>query len=56
VPARAVRVGNQKVASAHADLDQIHIPDPVAIELCKLLKRLETREKELAEERKEAKT
>ncbi len=33
VPARVVRINNQKVA---AELDQIHIPDPVSQELCKL--------------------
>ncbi len=33
VPARVVRIKNEKVAQ---DLDQIHIPDPVSQELCKL--------------------
>ena len=33
VPARVVRINNKKVA---ADLDQIHIPDPVSQELCKM--------------------
>lgn len=33
VPARVVRINNQKVA---AELDQIHIPDPVSQELCKM--------------------
>lgn len=33
VPARVVRINNKKVA---AELDQIHIPDPVSQELCKM--------------------
>ncbi len=33
VPARVVRINNQKVA---AELDQIHIPDPVSQEICKM--------------------
>lgn len=34
VPARVVRINNQKVSSM--DLDQIHIPDPTSQEICKL--------------------
>ena len=33
VPARVVKINNKKVA---AELDQIHIPDPVSQELCKM--------------------
>ena len=33
VPARVVRINNKKVG---AELDQIHIPDPVSQELCKM--------------------
>ena len=47
VPARIVRINNQKVACA--DLDQVHIPDPVSQELCKLTAKLEKLEKKLAE-------
>ena len=42
VPAHIVKQGNKRVASAQpsfkpvADLDQIHIPDPISMELCKL--------------------
>ena len=36
VPARVVKRDNVKVASSFIDLDQIHIPDPVSMELCKL--------------------
>jgi len=46
VPGRAVRRGNVKIAPSE-ELDQIHIPDPVAQELCKLLLRIEHLEAEL---------
>jgi len=36
VPAHVVKRDNVKVAPAKIDLDQIHIPDPVSMELCKL--------------------
>lgn len=38
VPARVVKLNEVRVASAISgvDLDQIHIPDPVAMELCRL--------------------
>lgn len=45
VPGRAVRKGETKLAPS-IELDQIHIPDPVAQELCKLLMRVEHLEKE----------
>ncbi len=52
VPARTVRRNNQKIG----DLDQTHIPDPTAQEICKLMARishlekaLETMQKELEE-------
>lgn len=46
VPARVVRLNEVRVASAVAsvdriDLDQIHIPDPVAMELCRLDREIE---------------
>jgi len=44
VPARVVRIKNQKVA---CDLDQIHIPDPVSQELCKLQHRIDELTKKL---------
>ena len=46
IPARVVKRGSVKVGG---DLDQVHIPDPVAQELCKLTIRLEHLEKKLAE-------
>lgn len=42
VPAHIVKLGNKRVASASpmlkpvADLDQIHIPDPISMELCSI--------------------
>ncbi len=42
IPARVVKRGNVKVKS---DLDQIHIPDPVAQEICRLNIKIEKLEK-----------
>ncbi len=44
-PARVVRQNGQKVC---ADMDQIHVQDPVSQEICRLKIRLEHLEKELA--------
>lgn len=46
VPARVVRRNGQKV---EAELDQIHIPDPVSQELCRLLVKIEKLEKKVAQ-------
>ncbi|MFZ5986702.1 MAG: serine O-acetyltransferase EpsC [Bacillota bacterium] len=48
VPARVVKRGNQRVVPS-IELDQVHIGDPVAQELCKLLYRLENLENQLQE-------
>ena len=51
VPARVVRRGGEKTACA--DVDQIHIPDPIAQELCAMriqIERMEKRIKELESE------
>ena len=48
VPARIVRINNEKVTCA--DLDQVHIPDPVSQELCRLSAKLEKLEKRLKEQ------
>lgn len=45
VPARIVRQDGRRVC----DLDQIHIPDPVAAELCQYRRRIEKLEAKLAE-------
>lgn len=47
VPARVVRINNKRVENCSQDLDQIHIPDPVSMELCRLTARLDKLEKEL---------
>lgn len=41
VPARVVKIGGKKVESASDTLDQIHVADPVAMELCHLRHQLE---------------
>lgn len=45
VPGRIVKKNNVKV-NIVADLDQVHIPDPISMELCKLNVRLDKLEKE----------
>ena len=45
VPAKPVKINGLRVA----ELDQIHIPDPVSMELCRLNVELEKLKKELAE-------
>ena len=53
VPARIVKRGGVRVC---ADLDQVHIPDPVSQELCRMrgtIERLEKRIIELEKERTE---
>jgi serine O-acetyltransferase len=48
VPARVVRRDNQRVTEKQ-DMDQVHIPDPVSQELCRLQYRVEQLEKLLSE-------
>ena len=45
VPGRVVKKNNVKI-NLVADLDQVHIPDPISMELCKLNVRLDKIEKE----------
>ena len=45
VPARIVKQNGKKINKC--DLDQVHIPDPVAQELCKQLLRIEKLEKQI---------
>lgn len=47
VPGRVVRHSGKKVVSQ--DLDQVHIPDPLSQEICKLLLRIEKLEKRLTD-------
>lgn len=54
VPARIVRRKGEKV-SCHKvtqDIDQIHIPDPVSLELCRLQAEVDSLKKELSKIRK----
>ena len=46
VPARVVKRNGKKV-NINSDLDQVHIPDPVAQELCAHLMRIERLEKQM---------
>ena len=45
IPARVVRIGGKRVGSP-CDLDQVHIADPVSLELCKLDWRIAKLERE----------
>ncbi len=47
VPARMIYSGKTKKEPCKYDLDQIHIPDPVSQELCKMYMRIEALEKQL---------
>ncbi len=49
VPGRVVKKNNVKI-NVVADLDQVHIPDPISMELCKLNVRLDKLEKEKNED------
>lgn len=49
IPARIVRINGEKVLP----LDQVHIPDPVSLELCKLEQKIKKLEKALKEKEKE---
>ena len=53
VPAHIVKRDNVKVARAKIDLDQIHIPDPVSMELCKLRGEIDKIKKRLETEKSE---
>ena len=48
VPARVVKINDEKI-TPYQDLDQIHIPDPVSMELCRLRAQLERLEKKVDE-------
>ncbi len=49
VPAHIVKMNGKRVHKVTADIDQIHIPDPVSQELCRLHSEINTLKKELAE-------
>jgi serine O-acetyltransferase len=46
IPAKVVRRNNEKVSPCDT-LDQIHLPDPVKMEMCKLLTRIERLEQKV---------
>ena len=46
VPARIIKRDSTKICQ---DLDQIHMPDPVALEICRLRHQIETLQSELSE-------
>ncbi len=50
VPARVVRINGQKVSD---QLDHVHIPDPVAQEICRVERRIYELEKKLEENNKD---
>ena len=50
VPARVVRINGERVAD---QLDHVHLPDPVAQEICRVERRIYALEKKLAEKEKE---
>lgn len=52
VPARIVRIGGKKVTCASRQLDQIHVADPVAMEICKLRGELERLQAQVGEMKK----
>ncbi len=54
VPARVVRRKGEKVSERKVtqDIDQIHIPDPVSLELCRLQAEVDELKKELSEMKK----
>lgn len=48
VPARVVKMNGKKIHKVTCDIDQIHIPDPVSQEICKLKSDIEKLRKEIA--------
>lgn len=53
VPAHIVKMNGKKVHKVTADIDQIHIPDPVSQELCRLQAEVDSLKKELIELKKQ---
>lgn len=47
VPARVVKIGDRRVPSCNEQLDQIHVADPVSMELCRLRGELERLQKKV---------
>lgn len=49
VPARVVKIGDKRVEAASKRLDQIHIADPVSMELCRMRAQIERLESKIDE-------
>ena len=49
VPARFIYPGKKKEEKCKSDLDQIHIPDPVSTELCRMRHQMELMEARIKE-------
>ena len=47
VPARVVKMNGKRVRSVTSEIDQVHIPDPVSLELCRLRAEVATLKKEV---------
>ena len=56
VPARVVRIGGQQVSNCNEQLDQIHMADPVSMELCRLRGELERLQNQVNEMESRGKT
>ncbi|MBP3380061.1 MAG: serine O-acetyltransferase [Ruminococcus sp.] len=49
VPAHIVKMNGKKVHKVTADIDQVHIPDPVSQEICRLHSEIDVLKKEIEE-------
>lgn len=48
VPAHIVKMNGKRVCKVTSDIDQVHIPDPVSLELCHLQAQVDSLKKEIA--------
>jgi serine O-acetyltransferase len=55
VPARIVKRNGQKI-SVSSDLDQIHIPDPISQEICRLYARIDELHNEITKLKEDKQT
>lgn len=49
VPAHVVKMNGKRVCKVTTDIDQIHIPDPVSLELCRLHSEVDNLKKKISE-------
>ena len=47
VPARVVKMNGKRVRSVTSEIDQVHIPDPVSLEMCRLRAEVDSLKKEV---------